>query len=164
MLMDSLLSIASSLVSIGGAIWDYHEAKESAKSATQVEIIRNELIDRREMIEVSKVYTNTIEILREISKFGPTSTTINVRGINASDVAKKVEEYSRFLNEHSNHFDALFSNNAKNLCDLLKQYLEKFADADTFEDRKSAGKEIYYLIENFLPQVKRLLDRKKEAR
>ena len=161
--MDSWISIASSVASIGGAIWAYHGARESAKSATKAEIIRNELVDRREMIEVSKVYTNTVEILREISKFGPTSTSITVKGIKASDIAKKVEEYSRFLNEHRSHFDTLFANNAKDLCDLLKQHIENLSDAERFEDKKRAGKEIYYLIESFLPQVKQLSDGKKEA-
>ena len=158
--MDSWMSIAGSVASIGGAIWAFLEARKSAESATKAENIRNELIDRRGMVEVSKVHTKTIEILRETSNFGPTCTPISIKGIKASDVAK---EYSRFLNEHSSYFDTLFENNAKNLCDSLKQHIENLSEAETFDEKKKAGKEIYYLINSFLPQVKQLSDGKKEA-
>ena len=67
--MDSWMSIAGSVASIGGAIWAFLEARKSAESATKAENIRNELIDRRGMVEVSKVHTKTIEILRETSNF-----------------------------------------------------------------------------------------------
>ena len=67
------------------------------------------------------------------------------------------------MNEHSSYFDTLFENNAKNLCDSLKQHIENLSEAETFDEKKKAGKEIYYLINSFLPQVKQLSDGKKEA-
>lgn len=161
--MDSWISIAGSVASIVGAVWAYVEAKKSAMSATKAENIRAELIERREMLEISKVHAVTIEILREISKFGPSSTSSTIRGVKASDVAKKVEEFSRFLNEHSSHFHRSFENDAKKLCASLKPIIEELSEAQSFEDKKNAGKQIYYLIDAFLPQVKELSDGKKEA-
>lgn len=161
--MDSWISIAGSVASIGGAIWAYAEAKNSAQSATKAEKIRNELVGRREMIEVSKVHAETVGILRQISDIGPSCTQSSIRGVRVPELAKKVEEYSRFLNEHSGHFNTLFENNAKSLCSKLKPYIEKLSEAQSFEDKKDSGKEIYYLINAFLPQVKELSDGKKEA-
>jgi hypothetical protein len=161
--MDSWISIAGSVASLGGAYWAYVEARNSAKHATEAEKIRNELVGRRGMVEVSKVHAETVNILRDISQVGPTCTTSTIRGVRTSDLAKKVEEYSRFLNEHSGHFDTLFENNAKALCTSLKPYIESLAEAQSFDDKKNSGKEIYYLINGFLPQVKELSDGKKEA-
>ena len=54
--MDSFLSITGSIASVGGAIWAYIQAKSAANSASQAEKIRDELIERREIVEVSSVH------------------------------------------------------------------------------------------------------------
>jgi hypothetical protein len=61
--MESLLSIAGSVASIGAAIWAFIEARKAADSATKAELVRNELIDRRKLVEVSKIYAQTDRIL-----------------------------------------------------------------------------------------------------
>lgn len=78
-------------------------------------------------------------------------------------IAQSVEEYSRFLNEHSGHFNTIFQNAARKLCDELTICIEELAEATTFDSSKAAGKKIYYLINSFLPDVKRLADEKRES-
>lgn len=161
-MQDSWLSIFGSLASIGAAIWAYIEAKNAARHASKAEEVRDELIQRRTIVEVSQVHAESSRILKLISQVGPTCTKTSVRGLNVSDIARSVEEYSRFLNEHSAHFNQCFQNAAQALCTELTGSIEALAEATTFEEKKESGKKIYYLINSFLPQVKQLADDKRE--
>lgn len=162
-MQDSWLSVLGSVASIGAAIWAYIEAKSASRYASKAEAVRDEIIQRRSLVEVSQVYTESSRILKLVSQIGPTCTKTSVRGLNVGGIAQSVEEYSRFLNEHSAHFNQLFQNVAQNLCIELNGSLEALAEAVTFEEKKEAGKKIYYLINSFLPQVKQLADQKRES-
>ena len=107
--MDSLISIAGSVASIGGAIWAFVEARHAASSATKAELVRNELIDRRKLVEVSKVFAQTERILTVVSKIGPSCNPKTLKGVDCVSIAKEVEEYSRFLNAQSSHFSELLT-------------------------------------------------------
>lgn len=160
--MESLLTIIGSIASIGGAIWACYEAKNAANSATKAEKVRDEMIHRRKMVEVTQVHAETKRILKVVSKVGPSCNSTLIRGVNCADIAKDVEEYSRFINEQSSHFTMFFENKAKELCEDLRDDIESLAEAKSYEDKKSAGKSIYYKIYNFMPTVKQLSDEKKE--
>lgn len=160
--MESLLSILGSVASIGGAIWALYHAKRSYKYATEAQDVRDELVNRRKMVEISQVHSETNRILRVVSRVGPTCTAISVKGINCASIAQEVEEYSRFLNEQRSHFTDFFDNKARDLCASLKSDIESLSEAIDFDTIKSAGKSIYYKINDFLPLVKRLTDEKKE--
>ena len=162
-MQDSWLSILGSVTSICAAIWAYIEAKKASRYATKAEAVRDELIQRRSMVEVSQVYAESSRILKLVSQVGPTCTKASVRGLEVNGIARGVEEYSRFLNEHSAHFNQLFQNAAQEVCTALADSIEALADANTFEEKKEAGKKIYYLINSFLPQVKKLADDKRES-
>jgi hypothetical protein len=162
-MQDSWLSITGSVVSIGAAIWAFVEAKRSAQAASKAEAVRNELVQRRTIVEISQVHAESIRILRLVSQVGPSCTKASTRGINVQSIAQGVEEYSRFLNEHSGHFNASFQNSARTLCDELTVCIEELAEAVIFDAVKVAGKKIYYLINSFLPEVKRLADDKRES-
>lgn len=161
-MQDSWLSILGSVASIGAAIWAYIEAKSASRHASKAEAVRDELIQRRSMVEVSQVHAESSRILKLVSQVGPTCTKTSVRGLKVDSIAQSVEEYSRFLNEHSANFNQFFQNAAQALCIELTGSIEALAEATTFEDKKEAGKKIYYLINSFLPQVKQLADHKRE--
>jgi hypothetical protein len=57
--MDSTLSILGSIASIAGAIWAFREALKSANAATKAELLRDEIVHRRKLLEVSQVYADT---------------------------------------------------------------------------------------------------------
>ena len=99
--MESLLTIIGSIASIGGAIWACYEAKNAANSATKAEKVRDEMIHRRKMVEVTQVHAETKRILKVVSKVGPSCNSTLIRGVNCADIAKDVEEYSRFINERN---------------------------------------------------------------
>ncbi len=160
--MDSLLSILGSIASIGGAYYAYRQARRSRKYATEAQNLRDELINRRKLIEVSQVHSETNRILKVVSKVGPTSTVTSIKGINVTSISQDVEEYSRYLNSQHSHFSELFRNRAAKLCKSLNPDIEKLSESMEFEDIKSAGKSIYYKINDFLPLVKSLTDEKKE--
>lgn len=160
--METILSIIGSIASIGSAIWAYLEAKSARKSASRAEKIKTELIKRREIIEVSSVHREVTRILQVVSKVGPSCTRTTLRGVKNDAIAKDVEEFSRFLNEHSRHFTDLFDNKAKSLCSSLQPLIEQLSEAEGFEPTKNVGKNIYYLINSFMPEVKKLADGRRE--
>lgn len=160
--MEKLLSIIGAIASIASAIWAFYKAKQASKSASKAEMVRDEIIQRRKMVEVTQVYAETKRILKVVSKVGPSCNLNLLRGVNCADIAKEVEEYSRSINEQISHFTSFFDNQAKKLCDNLKNDIEALAEAKSFEQKKSAGKSIYYKIYNFIPTVKQLSDEKKE--
>jgi hypothetical protein len=161
--MEIWISIIGSIASIGGAIWAWYQAVDAAKSATKAEKVKREIIERRKIVELSQVYKETTRILQIVSKVGPSCNSSTIRGVNCSHIATEVSEYSRFLNEHSSHFTDLFENKAKDLCVSIKDDIENLAEAKTFDDKKGAGKCIYYKIDDFAPIVKSLSDGKREA-
>lgn len=160
--MDSWLSIIGSLVSIGGGIWAYIQARRSRSFAEQAEAVRDELVERRKVIEVSKIHAETTRVLRLVSNIGPTCTLTSIKTIKCHEIAKEVEEYTRLLNEQHTHFTDMLDNQARKLCEDLKPDIEALAEATDFESKKKAGKSIYYKIDDFMPLVKALMDEKKE--
>lgn len=160
--MDSLISIAGSVASIGGAIWAFVEARHAASSANKAELVRDELIDRRKLVEVSKVFAQTERILTAVSKIGPSCNLKTLKGVDCVSIAKEIEEYSRFLNTQSAHFSELFENRARVLCDDLKSDIEELSEVSASEIKKQVGKRIYYKIYEFMPFVKDMADEKQE--
>ncbi len=160
--MESLLSIAGSVASIGAAIWAFIEAGKAADSATKAESVRNEMIDRRKLVEVSKVHAQTDRILTVVSKIGPSCNPKTLKGVDCAGIAKEVEEYSRYLNGQSSHFSEFFVNKAKSLCEDLNKDIEELSEASSPDDKKQIGKRIYYKINSFMPFVKELADEKQE--
>lgn len=160
--MEEWLSIIGAIASIGAAIWAFYEAYQASKSATKAEDARDELIERRKMVEISQVHTETTRVLKTISMVGPSSNPSLLRGVNCGNIAREVEEYSRFINEQSSHFSDFFENKAKELCAELNGDIEALSEAKTFHEKKEAGKNIYYKVNNFMPTVKALSDEKKE--
>lgn len=160
--MESLLSIAGSVASVGAAFWAFIEARKAADSATKAELARNEMIDRRKLVEVSKIHAQTDRILTAVSKVGPSCNPKTLKGVDCVGIAKEVEEYSRYLNEQSSHFSEFFGNQAKALCIDLNKDIEELSEASSSESKKMVGKRIYYKINSFMPFVKELTDEKQE--
>ena len=161
--MESWLSVLGSLLSIGGAIWAYIQARRSRTFAEQAKAVRDELTERRKVIEISKVHTETTRILRLVSNVGQTCTPTSIKTVKCPEIAREVEEYTRLLNEQSTHFtNHMLHNQARNLCEDLKPDIEALAEATNFDSKKRAGKSIYYKIDDFMPLVKTLMDEKKE--
>lgn len=160
--MDYWLSILGSIASIGGAYYAYHQAMQAKGHATETKRLKDEFVNRRKLVEVSQIHSETDRILKSISKVGPTCTSESIKGIIVTEIAKEVEEYSRFLNAQSGHFNELFSNEASDLCRSLNDDIESLSEATEFKNIKESGKNIYYKINAFLPLVKSLTDDKKE--
>lgn len=160
--MESLLSILGSVASIGAAIWAFIEAGKAAESASQAAQVRNEMIDRRRLVEVSKVHAQTDRILSVVSKIGPSCNVKKLKGVDFHGIAKEVEEYARCLNEQSLNFSEIFVNKASSLCNELQKDIEALSEAPDPEAIKDIGKRIYYKINSFMPFVKDLADERQE--
>jgi hypothetical protein len=160
--MDSPLSILGSLASIGAAVWAFIEARKAARAATDAAAMRDEIVQRRRVIEVSQVHADTKRILSVASEVGPSTNVKLLRGVDTAKIAKQIEEYTRSLSEQSAHFSDFFGNEARALCERLMPDIEKLAEAIAPEDKKSAGKSIYYNISAFVSITKDLADGKRE--
>lgn len=161
-MIGTWIAVIGSIASIGGAVWAFVEARKSSKAATKAERVRDEIVSRRKLIEVSQVHAETARILKIVSTVGPACNPSLLRGVNCGSIAKDVEEYSRYINEHSSHFNDFFENKAKELCSDLHPNIEALSEAKSFDDKKAAGKSIYYKIDSFMPFVKELSDERKE--
>lgn len=162
-MIDAALSVLGSVASIGAALWAFIEARRARRSAEKAETVRNELIDRRHLVEVSQLLPETRRILQSVSRVGPASTEKKLRGIDCAEIASEVDEYSRLIGELEAHFVADFQNSARELRAELRGDISALADAKTFERKKSAGMLIHEKIDNFLPLVKDLLDERRES-
>lgn len=160
--MVEMLSILGSIVSILSAVWACYKAKQSSNFADKAKKVRDEMIQRRKMVEVSQIHAETTRILKVVSQVGPSCTPSLVRGVKPAGIAKDVEEYARFLNEQSSHFSEFFDNKAKEICVDLGPMIEALSEAKDFESIKEQGKSIYYTINGFMPDIKSLTDEKKE--
>ncbi|WP_374979047.1 hypothetical protein PSGK_19075 [Pseudomonas solani] len=157
-----LFSIIGTIASIASAFWAFFEARKATRSASQAQSLRNELIERRMLIEVSQIKSETARILKTLATIGPTCTKQQIRGINCNSIAKEVEEYSRLLNEQSQHFNRDFENRALILCKELRQDIATLAISKEFETIKEVGSRMHYKILDFQPVTKNLSDEKKE--
>lgn len=162
-MIEAALSILGSIASIGAAIWSYIEAKRSREAASRAEQVRSEMIDRRKLVEVSQLLVETRRVLQSVSRVGPACTERKLKGIDCSEIARDVEQYSRLLGEHETHFFMTFQNQAKQLRAALVQDIQSLASATIFEEKKAAGMRLYEKIDNFSPAVKELLDEKRET-
>jgi len=160
--MDSTLSILGSIASIAGALWAFHEALKSTNAATKAELLRDEIVHRRKLLEVAQVYADTKRVLTVVSEVGPSSDPKRLRGVNSAKIAKEIEEYARSLQEQSGHFSDFFGNAARSLCENLRSDIEALADAVTPESKKEHGKSAYYKIEAFLSIAKQHADDRRE--
>lgn len=160
--MDSTLSILGSIASIAGAVWAFREAQKSAHAATKAESLRDEIVHRRQLLEVSQVYTDTKRILIIVSDVGPSSNPKRLRGVNTAKIAREIEEYTRSLLEQSSHFADIFGNEARSLCESIGPDIEALAEAVTPEDKKEHGKNAYYKIQAFMPIAKQHADGRRE--
>lgn len=160
--MDSPLSIVGSVASIGAAIWSFIEARKAVRAASDAAAMRDEIIHRRRLVEVSQVHTDTKRILAIASEVGPSTNAKLLRGVDTAKIAKQIEEYARQLSEQTAHFSDVFGNEARTLCERLKPDIEALAEATTPEEKKTAGKSIYYSISAFMPIAKEVADGKRE--
>ena len=156
------LSAIGALASIICALWALYEARQASLSASKAEAMRNELIERRKMVEASQLHTETSRILRTVSAVGPSCNPTLLRGVNCGLIARDVEEYCRFVNEQRTHFADFFDNSARELCEDLAADIEALTEARSFEEKKGAGRRLYNKINNFMPVVKTLADDRRE--
>ncbi|MCT2413386.1 hypothetical protein MNU23_17035 [Pseudomonas aeruginosa] len=161
-LLEQILTFIGTVASIGSAIWAFIEARKAAGSATEAQRIQHELIERRKLVEASQIHSETTRILGRVAVIGPSCNRESMRGVKHYDIAKEVEEYSRFLSSQSQHFSELFENRAEALCLSLRTDIETLSEAEEFETIKNTGKSIHYKILDFLPITKMLSDEKKE--
>jgi hypothetical protein len=156
------ITAIGAVASIGGAGVAIIQASRAKSHASAAEKLHSDMIVQRQVKEVAAVHTETTRILRVVAKVGPSCTKSGIRGLKASDIAQQVEEFARFLMEHSQHFDQFLQNEAEKLCRDLRPLIEKLSEAQEFPTIKDSGKQIYDAIHEFLPRVKQLSDSKSD--
>lgn len=160
--MEDLFSIVASIASIIAASIAVIGAKSSKTSLNETRKVRDELVRRRGIAELSKLYGETGRILRVVAEVGPTCNSKSLRGKDPRRIAEQVQEYSQLMNEHRSHFDEPLTNLAKDLCDSLRGNIEALAVASDANSIKEAGKVMYHLIDAFHPEMKRYVDGERE--
>jgi hypothetical protein len=158
------IGLIGSVASIAAAIWAFVEAKKASEAAEEAERFRNEIVNRRRIVESSGVYRETKRILATLSKVGPSSDSIKSKGISGSNLADEVREFVLLLNEHRQDFPESLKTSVNTLIEETKEDIRLLAEATTFASKRTAGTSIYYKILGLVPAIKALADEKRELR
>lgn len=155
------LGLVSAVASIGSAIWAAVEARASAKSASQAELVRDRMVNHRYVAESHQLLQSTRAILQTVAAIGPSCMKSNLRGLDLRNISAQLVNYCTTLNESSYLFgDA--KNPAMTLSDELLQKAEVIAAAQSFEDVTLAGRQAFAGINLFLPKIKQISDERRE--
>lgn len=151
-----IFTIITGLISVLSAILAYRESKKAKKYSEVATEAKNEILEKKNTGEISKIYSETKNIIRELRKIGPTATPKKIIGINSNEIASRVSEYSSLLNEHK----SIFNNQTEieNLCKKLKNPIIILAKSTLEKDIILQGRKIYELINNYLSEIKKELD------
>lgn len=131
---DQWLSVLGSIVSIGAAIWAFIEARKSMAAASKAETIKNEMIDRRQLVEASKIHSETERVILKVSQIGPASRIEVLSGININDILNEVQNFSTFIIAQSEQYDDKFKKTAKKLNKDLQTNIDELSQSNLKED------------------------------
>jgi hypothetical protein len=90
-MIESLLSIASSLFSIGSAVHAWRSARSAKTSLHDLAGIRDELIGRHQIEELSQLQSNLRSAYDSIARFGRTASMSSTRGLDHVSACREVE-------------------------------------------------------------------------
>lgn len=155
------LGLISALASIGSAIWAAVEARSSAKSASQAELVRDRMVNHRYVAESHQLLQSTRAMLQTVSAIGPSCMQRNLRGLDVRNISAQLVTYCTTLNENS----YLFADNDNPAIELSVELLQRagiIAAAQSLEDVTLAGRQAFTAINLFLPKIKQISDERRE--
>lgn len=155
------LGLVSAVASIGSAIWAAVEARASAKSASQAELVRDRMINHRYVAESHQLLESTRAILKTVAAIGPSCVQRNLRGLDIKNISAQLVTYSTTLNENSYLFEEAV-NPAIALSEDLLNKAEVIATAQSHEGVTLAGRQAFTEINLFLPKIKKISDDQRE--
>jgi hypothetical protein len=156
------ISVLGSIASVGAAIWAFIEARKSMAAASKAETIKNEMIDRRQLVEASKIHSETERVISKVSQIGPASRVAVLSGINIDDILNEVQGYSTFIIAQSEQYDDKFKRAVKKLNTDLQANIAELSKSTLEEDYKRIGTQIFNALQGFLPTAKSLADGRRE--
>lgn len=157
-----IVGIIGTIASLYGAKISISQAKKAAQSATEIELFKAQISNQKKMLEVVQVFERTERIMEDISVIGLTATLNSIRGLDYSPIAKQLEDYMRFLEVNTSHYNDNSGNRAKELCNFLKEAIPKLSDSKSNQERLSNGREIHLKVQSFRPKAKEISDLNKE--
>lgn len=155
------LGLISALASIASAIWAAVEARASAKSASQAELVRDRMVNHRYVAESHQLLQSTRAMLQTVSAIGPSCMQRDLRGLDLRNISAQLVTYCTSLNESSYLFRGT-DNPAMELSDELLRKAGVIADAQSLEDVTLAGRQAFTGINLFLPKIKQISDDRRE--
>lgn len=160
--MEPVLTIIGTIASIIGAFVAVKYAKNSEVFAKEAKKVRDQLIGQRKTSELSEVHAYLRKAQNAMVKYGQASTPALLQGVHVSHDAQEVQDFLLLLKEHRALFGSSNPNDADLLCEKLNPLLENFVDEKDTSNRTKMGREILSHINNFMPNVKKVLDTRKD--
>ncbi len=155
------LTIISAIASIIGASVSCASACRSGKHRSESERIKNQLIDRRETSELSKLQASCRKALNSMKKYGHSSTLSNLAGTDPAKDSAKVQDFAAMIKEHRSLFGNKTPNEADRIHKELLRHVEDFVNLPDAESRQEHGKHINILLSTIAASIKDLLDNKR---
>ena len=147
------------ILSIWGAValftvWAFRRtsrhAREMSEYADRIRDLGSEIAGE----ESDELLRETRDILRELSKIGPSSTARYLVGVNYREIAARVEKYAEVLKVYADQHGEE-SGLLTNLCSQLPADIHELSTASSGNRARTAGTRIYSRIETVFPVVKR---------
>ena len=157
------IGLIGSIASIGAAIWAFVEARKARSSASDAEKIRNELVSRRNLVEVADIYKEANRVISALTAVGPSASVNSVRGLDCARISTQALEFVTLLSTHREQLPTSLKSKVELLVFDTKKDLASLAEAKDFESKKAAGSAIYYKITALMPAIKVLADEKRES-
>ena len=156
--IETIASILASLVSVGAGVWSLFEARRSAKSASKAESVKEELIDRKHLVEMSNLHKETERILSKLSAIGPSARVATLQSVDLDVLFAEIIVYSDLIASFDLRLDEAAKEHARLLNADPHKYMTELSDTVTSDSYKQSGTALYLSVQNFLPIAKNIAD------
>ena len=160
--MDLFWTIVGTAASLIGAVIAIWQASKAKSAASKAERVKEQIIDHRQISELSNIQSSCRKAQKAMAKYGPASSTISLSGINSERDAKEVQEFLLLVTENREYFKHELKpelwNEADALCRKIHPIINEFVDESESKAIKNRGTKILLELNQFSSIIKNLID------
>lgn len=155
----TIVGAVASLLGAGIAIWQASKAKSAANEAKSV---KEQILDHRQISELSKIQSSCRKAQNAMAKYGPASSLNSLSGLDPEHDAKEVQDFLLLITENRDYFKHNIKpnlwNEADSLSDKIHPILIEFVDETEGKKLKASGTKILLELNQFSSTIKKLVD------
>lgn len=158
-ILKSVLTWLATLISIGGGVYAWRQAKSAKESATQAEEVRKDILSKRDTNELSTLSAMLAKAIQTMDKFGPGSKP-DLLGYSPNNDSTSVREVTSCIALHMAMLRTIFEQKIDEIHSNLTEHLSEFGEADSDREWILAGRKIYLQLTEFSGILKGEMNKK----